>query len=51
MRALYTLYACVVLVVSAVVMYSGDSRSGLSGTGYRGGSGGGSGYSGGSGHK
>lgn len=49
MRTLYTIYACIVLVVSSVVMYSGDSRSGLSGTGYRGGSSGG--YSGGSGHK
>lgn len=49
MRTLYTIYACIVLAVSAVVMYSGDSRSGLSGTGYRGGSSGG--YSGGSGHK
>lgn len=49
-RLLYTIYAAVVLAVAVAVIYGGDSRSGLSGTGYRSG-GSWSGGSGGSGHK
>jgi hypothetical protein len=48
-RVFYTLYATVVVLAASVVMYADDSRSNLSGTGYRGGGSGG--YSGGSGHK
>jgi hypothetical protein len=46
-RVLYTLYALGVIMVAVAVIYGQDSRSGLSGTGYRsggswsGGSGGG----------
>lgn len=49
-RVLYTVYAVIVLLTAVTVIYGDDSRSGLSGTGYRSG-GSWSGGSGGSGHK
>jgi uncharacterized membrane protein YgcG len=52
LRTLYTVYACIVLVVSLSVIYSDGGRGQIGGTGYRGGGwGGGGGYSGGGGHK
>lgn len=53
LRTLYTVYACIVLVVSLSFVYSDGGRTDFGGSGYRGGSGwgGGGGYSGGSGHK
>jgi uncharacterized membrane protein YgcG len=49
-RALYVIYACVVLIVTVSVVYRGDNNARMSGSGYRSGSTGG-GWSGGSGHK
>jgi len=50
-RVLYVVYACVVIGVYTVVVYSGDGTTRVGGSGYRSGGGSWGGGSGGGGHK